>query len=117
MSRRDPIVRLQYMRDYARKAMAMASGKTRADLDQDETFGLALARLRELIGEAASQVPPEFRENYPKIPWAKMIGMRNRLIHAYEDIDYNILWDATTVNLPQLLAEIETILSAEKSKS
>jgi len=82
MSKRDPKVRLLHMRDYARKAVAMAQGHARDDLDRDEKLALALTRLVELVGEAASQVPEEVQRRYPQIPWAKMIGMRHRLIHG-----------------------------------
>jgi uncharacterized protein with HEPN domain len=75
---------------------------------------LALTRLLELVGEAASRYPRELQDQYPQIPWPKLISMRNRLIHGYDFIDYNILWDAVTENLPNLLAEIEKILPSEK---
>lgn len=64
---------------------------------------LAVTRLIELIGEAASQYPKELQMQYPQIPWAKMISMRNRLIHGYDFVDYNILWNAVTMNIPRLL--------------
>jgi len=61
MSRRDPLVRLKHMLDYAHEAVEMAKGKTAKDLDQDRKLALALTHLVELIGEAASQVPQEVR--------------------------------------------------------
>lgn len=82
MSRRDPTVRLLHTRDYARKAIAMVEGQTRADLDQDEKLRLALTHLVELVGEAASQVPASVRKRYPEVPWAKAIAMRHRLVHG-----------------------------------
>ena len=48
--------------------------------------------------------------HYPQIPWAKIISMRNRLIHGYDFVDYDILWDAVTINIPVLLVELEQIL-------
>ncbi len=113
MSNRDPLVRLLHMRDYARKAISMASGKTRDDLCKDEMLRLALTHLVELVGEAASQYPRELQAQHPQIPWPKLVGMRNKLIHGYDFIDYDILWDAITLNLPQLLPELEKIIPPE----
>jgi uncharacterized protein with HEPN domain len=76
-------------------------------------FSLAITRLVELIGEAASKYPKELQEGYPQIPWPKIIGTRNRLIHGYDFIDYDILWNAVTTNIPQLLNELEKILQPE----
>lgn len=113
MSSRDPMVRLLHMRDYAKKAMTMASGKKRTDLYEDEMLRLALTHLVELVGEAASQYPRDLQGQYPQIPWPKLVGMRNKLIHGYDFIDYDILWDAITINLPQLLSELDKIIPSE----
>jgi uncharacterized protein with HEPN domain len=110
MSDSDPRVRLLHMRDYARKIVFFAAGKEKADLEADEVFCLAMTRLIELIGEAASKYPKELQNRYPQIPWPKIISMRNRLIHGYDFVDYDILWDAITINIPQLLNELESIL-------
>jgi uncharacterized protein with HEPN domain len=103
MPQRDPRVRLLYMLDYARKAVAMVQGQRREDLDHDEKLRFALTHVIELIGEAASQVPPEVQKRYPEIPWPKVISMRHRLIHGYDFVDYDILND--TAALDQFLAE------------
>lgn len=113
MSKHDPLVRLRHMRDFARKAIALSDDKSKTDLEQDETLRLALTHLVELVGEAASQVPLEVQQAYPGIPWPKIVGMRNRLIHGYDFIDYNILWDALKFNLPQLLKELDRALPPE----
>jgi len=110
MSRHDPLARLLHMRDYTRKALELTRGKSRGDLENDEVLRLALTRLVELIGEAASHVLPEAQAQYPEIPWAKMVSMRNRLIHGYDFVDNDILWDTLRENLPGLLAQLEAIL-------
>ena len=113
MSKRDPLLRLRHMQDFCRKALVMVQGKSRSDLEEDEKLRYALTHLVELVGEAASQVPAEERSRFPEIPWPKIISMRNRLIHGYDYVDYDILWDAVTTNLPQLLAQLEAILASE----
>jgi uncharacterized protein with HEPN domain len=72
MSRRDPLVRLKHMLDYAHEAVEMAKGKTAKDLDQDRKLALALTHLVELIGEAASQVPQKVRGDISMSPGRKL---------------------------------------------
>ena len=110
MSQHDPMVRLLHMRDFAQKVVRMAQGQTRDDLDRDEKLLYALTRLVELIGEAASRLPLDVRQQHPQIPWAKITGMRNRLIHGYDSVDCDILWQTITVSLPALIAKLDAIL-------
>ena len=70
----------------------------------------ALTRLVEIIGEAATRVSPEFRNQYTDVRWRAAIGMRNRLIHAYDQVDLEILWETVTDHLPQLIASLELII-------
>ena len=113
MSKRDPRVRLLHMRDYAQKAVSMAESHTRDDLDEDEKLMFALTHLVELVGEAASQVPAETRAENQAIPWPSVIGIRNKLIHEYEDIDYDILWDTVNEGLPELIHELNKIIGED----
>lgn len=113
MSRRDPKVRLLHMQDYARRAVDMVQGKRREDLDSNEMLRLALTHLVELVGEAASQVPTDVQAQYPQIPWPEVIGMRHRLIHGYDLVDYDVLWDTILINLPRLIATLDEILKEE----
>lgn len=110
MSRRDPAVPLRHMLDYAQKAITISYGRERKDLDEDLTFNLALTHLVEIIGEAANRVPEEFQDKNPEIPWAQIIGMRNRLIHGYDDVDLNFLWSVIQDDLPGLIAQLENLL-------
>jgi len=102
------------MRDFGRKALALVEGKTRDDLEKDEVLCLALTRLVELVGEAASQIPPEYQKKNPQVPWPKIVHMRHRLIHGYDSIDLDILWNAVTTNIPLILDELDRLISEEK---
>jgi uncharacterized protein with HEPN domain len=111
MTRRSNDIHLRHMLDHGREALALAQGKTRADLDSDRLLELALIRLLEVVGEAASRVPDEECALYPEIPWPQIIGLRNRLIHGYDAVDLDILWQIIQVDLPPLVSVLETILA------
>jgi uncharacterized protein with HEPN domain len=110
MSRHDGDIRLRHMLDHAREAVAMASGKTRRQLDTDRQLNLSLVRLLEIVGEAASRVPGEDRARHPDIPWAEIVGLRNRLIHGYDSVDFDILWQIVSNDLPPLIEALEKAL-------
>jgi uncharacterized protein with HEPN domain len=101
------------MLDHAIEAVDMARGRTRADLDTDRQLNLALVRLLEIIGEAAARVSPERQGRYPGIPWLDIIGMRNRIVHGYDQVDFDILWDVVELHLPPLIEQLEHVLDAE----
>lgn len=111
MSKRDPLAFYQHMLDHAREAMALVQGKTRADLDADRLLNLALVRLLEIIGEAANRIPEEEQARHAEIPWPQIVSLRNRLIHGYDSVDFDILWQIVTEDLPPLIASLETIVS------
>ena len=113
MSRRDNVIRLRHMLDYTREAVALCHGKARSDLDSDRTLNLALVRLPEIVGEAAGRVPKAESARHPEIPWAQIVGMRNRLTHGYDWVDYDVLWQIVARDLPPLIARLEKILSSE----
>lgn len=104
---------MRHMRDYAHKALEMVEVQTRGDLDRDEKLRLALTHLVELVGKAARQVPAEIQERYAQIPWPKIIGMRNRLIHGYDFVDHDILWETITRSLPGLVEALNRILDEQ----
>lgn len=88
----------------------MARGKSRADLDTDRKLNLSLVRLLEVVGEAAGRVPKPEQDRYPAIPWMEIISLRNRLIHGYDQVDFDILWTIVTEDLPTLIGALGTIL-------
>jgi len=113
MSRHDDHVSLQHMLDHAREAVAMIKGKDRKTLDENRMLELALVRLVEMIGEAAARVSHEGQARSPDVPWREVIGMRNRLIHGYDSVDLNVLWDTVEVDLPPLITQLEKALSTQ----
>jgi len=102
-------IRIGHMIEAAEDALGFVAGRTRADLATDRMLLFALVRAVEIIGEAASKVLNETRSAYAVIPWKAIIGMRNRLVHAYFDIDPDILWVASTVELPALLDQLKLV--------
>lgn len=91
-------------------------GEIKGDLkkpDRDSTVTRAVVRSIEVIGEAARNVSAVFCDRHPNIPWRKMIGMRNILIHGYFDIDYEEIWKTVEEDLPQLEKELLATLNKE----
>ncbi len=110
MSRHDPLVSVRQMLDHAREAVAMIRGRSRGDLDTDRQLNLALVRLVEVVGEAAARVPEDFRCRYAQVPWRQTVALRNRLIHGYDVIDFDILWAILNQDLPELVETLATIV-------
>jgi uncharacterized protein with HEPN domain len=103
-------VRLKHMLDAAVEIQQYVQSSTREDLNRDRKLVHSLVRPLEVIGEAASQVSKELREGTPEIPWPVIIGMRNRLIHAYFSINLDIVWSTSTEDIPPLMAELKRLL-------
>jgi len=106
----DNETRVRHMHDAACEAMTMAAGQQRADLDTDRKLCLALVHLLEIIGEAAAGISSDFRLKHPDVPWPKITGMRNRLIHAYFDVNLDVVWQTVTEDLPGLVAQLSEIV-------
>ena len=98
------------MLDAARKAIVLTSGKTLAEMEVDEIAQLAFARLLEIVDEASRRVSPSYQQAHPDIPWAAIGGLRNRLVHAYFDIDLDVLMDTAQKDLPSLVEQLERLL-------
>lgn len=111
MSRHDPLVRVHHMLDHAREAVDMVRERTRHDLETDRMLNLALVRLMEVIGEAAARVPKNFQASHDQIPWRDIADLRNRLIHGYDAINFDILWTIIQDDLPVLIKHLEVIMS------
>lgn len=101
-------VRLRHMLEAAKDAVRFASGSSRPDLDHNRMRVFAIAKAIEIVDEAAIKISDDTKATLPDVAWASIAGMRNRLIHAYYDIDLNILWDTVELDLPPLIAVLET---------
>ncbi len=110
MHKKNDTIRLRHMLDAAQEAMAFASGKSRLHLEHDRMLVLALVKDIEIIGEAAYQVSPQTRKQLPDIPWEDIVTMRHRLVHAYFDINLDILWKTVQQDLPSLVEVLEQAL-------
>ena len=111
MTVRDISLSLRQMLDHAEEAVKLVHDKERYDLDANRLLNLSLVRLLEIVGEAANRIPPENRLQYPSIPWQQIIGLRNRLIHGYDAVDFDILWQIVTVDIPPLVKVLKEIVS------
>jgi uncharacterized protein with HEPN domain len=100
--RQDDAIRIRHMIEAAETAVSFVVGRKRDDLDTDRMLLFALLRAVEIIGEAASKISQETQAAKPSVPWHAMVSMRNRLIHAYFDVDHDILWKTVTEEIPQL---------------
>jgi len=112
---KDDFIRIQHMLEAAREVVAFAEGRSRADLATDRMLSLAIVRCIEIVGEAASNVSAEGQDRYPQIPWRDIVGMRNRVVHAYFDVDLKLVWDTITEDLPPLIVQLDKILATESN--
>ena len=112
---RSPLEYLRHILDETLYLSRQTSGLSKAQFLADETLKRAFVRSIEIIGEATKQVPEDIRQQYAHIQWRAMAGMRDRLIHGYFGIDYDIVWDVVVNKIPELQQEIEEILRNEAS--
>ncbi|WXG42979.1 MAG: DUF86 domain-containing protein [Promethearchaeati archaeon SRVP18_Atabeyarchaeia-1] len=86
------------------------SGMTIDEIQKDDKTSSAVIRKFEIIGEATKHIPDALRIKHSEIPWSRMSGMRDRLVHAYLGIDYRLVWDAIKIDIPNLKPKFERIL-------
>ena len=106
----DPTEYLRHMLQEAEYLLAQSGKLTKEVFLQDETLKRAFARSIEVLGEAAKQVPASFREQHAQLPWKGMAGMRDRLIHGYFGVDYDLVWDVVTNKVPEVQAGLLRLL-------
>jgi uncharacterized protein with HEPN domain len=112
MTQHDPEIRVRHMRDHAQEAIEMLGGTTLVELRTDRKLQLALVQLIEIVGEAAARIPQDVRTANPAVPWQLAADMRNKLIHGYDVIEYAILYDTVTDDLPALVDQLNSCLSS-----
>ena len=98
----------------ARRIVSFVRGVDEASFAANEEKHWAVVAQLLIIGEAVTRLSAEFRSSHPEIEWAKISGMRNRLIHGYDKIRWDLVWRTTTENVPQLPEQIEPLLPAEE---
>jgi uncharacterized protein with HEPN domain len=103
----DDKTRVRHMLDVAEEAGGFIKGKDLRDIVGDRALAFALVKEIEIVGEAASKISEEFRGKHPEISWQDIIAMRNRLIHAYCDIDCEVVWDTVKNELPKLARKLK----------
>ena len=94
----------------ARRAIGYVGELSRSDLEDDELRSSAVIRQLEIVGEAASRVAEDFRKAHPDVPWRKMVGMRNILIHAYNRVDLAEVWSVVVDEFPTMIKALEALL-------
>jgi uncharacterized protein with HEPN domain len=102
---RDEVYLLDIL-DAAQLALEYVRGKMREEFLADVQLQDAVIRRLAIIGEAAKRVSEATRESLPGLPWRQMAGMRNIIVHEYDDVDLSVVWDAVTRDLPPLVSEL-----------
>jgi uncharacterized protein with HEPN domain len=93
------------------KAEVLVEGFTYHAFEEDFRTNFAVIRALEIIGEATKRLPMNVREQYPAIPWAGMAGMRDRIIHGYDTVDLQIVWDVVKQDIPAIKPQIQQLLA------
>jgi uncharacterized protein with HEPN domain len=104
---------LDYVEDIAdamEKSEILLKGVTYDQFESDFRINFAVVRALEIVGEATKRLPMTLRDQYPNIPWKQMAGMRDRIIHGYDTVDLEIVWDVVKQDIPQIKPQIQQIL-------
>jgi uncharacterized protein with HEPN domain len=99
------------MLSHAREVRDVVAGRDRSDLDRNRLLSLAVVRLLEIIGEAAGRVSDVDRARFPEVPWREVVGLRNRLIHGYDEVDLDVVWAVLSQDISPLAEALEKIVA------
>ena len=97
----------------ARRIVDYVAGMTHQDFLQDTLVQDSVVRRLEIIGEAAGRISLNFRRRHPEIQWSEIRGMRNRMIHGYDNIDMDVVWDTAERDIPNLIHIVERLVPPE----
>jgi uncharacterized protein with HEPN domain len=109
--KRDYLVYIEDILDAMEKAEIAVSGVDYDRFANDFRINYVVVRALEIVGEATKRLPPAFREQYPHIPWKKMAGMRDRIIHGYDNVNLEIVWQVVQKDVPRLKPPLQQILA------
>ncbi len=115
--KKDNLVFVLHIRDSINKILQYTKNISHDEFKNNTMIQDAVIRQIEIIGEASKNLPEEFRNQYEDIPWKRMIGMRNKVIHEYFGVRLNIVWDAVKDEIPSLKILIDNIISKLTPKS
>jgi len=110
----DDKIRLQHMLDAAQEAITFLQTLKGERLGNNRLVSQAIVRLIEVVGEAAVQISKEYKTAHPELLWAQIIGMRNRIIHAYFNIDYELVENTIKVDFPKLINQLIKLINDYK---
>lgn len=107
---KNDLIRLKHMLEAAHDCLEFANNRDRKDLETDKMLSFAIIRALEIFGEAAANMSKSLQQKHPNIQWRGIVGMRNRLIHAYFEINYDTVWQALKYEMPKLIPDLEKLL-------
>jgi len=112
--KKDPLTFLLHILESIEKIEQYISHDTLESFLRESERQDAVIRRIEIIGEAAGRISKEDQDRYSNIPWPEIVGLRNRLIHGYDEVDFDILWQIVTTDLPPLIKNLEKLVEDRK---
>lgn len=117
MSKRDILLLLEDMLQSAQKIKRYTEGLDYSLFLKDDKTIDAVVRNFEIIGEAANRIDPDFRDQNPQIEWKRIRGFRNRIVHDYFGVDYEIVWNIIETYLDEMIDWLDTIINDNRSNN
>jgi len=112
--KKDPLVFIKHIRDSINEIDSFTKNVSKEKFIEEKLIQNAVIRSIEVIGEAVKNLPEGFRRKYKEIPWNKIAGMRDKIIHHYFGVDLETIWKVVKEDIPQLKKQIHKILEKEK---